>query len=217
MPTQTPTDADILLSAMRSALAQVNTAEPGTIVSYDATTQTATVALSIKGFSRDAEGTITAYSRPPIPNVPVVWPRSASGYGWTFPLALGDPVLVIFASRSTDEWRTVTGTEHEPRDPARRHALQDAIAIPGCGSPANALPVTAWASTAGVLAAPEIRLGSSAATSYIALAAAVATNLLALAGAITGAANFAAAQVAIAALIAAGWPVSMASTRVKSL
>ncbi len=208
MPPTTPTEADILKSALQGAVAGINTSEPGTVVSYNPLTQTATIALSIKGASRDADGVITAYERPNIPNVPIAWPRTASGYGDTFPLASGDPVLVVFSSRSTDEWRTVTGTRHEPRDPSRRHALQDAIAIPGCGSPSGPLPVTAYAAAARVISAPELLLGSSLATQRVMLATLFETQLVTWLNAL---ATF---QAAIVSAIGTGDLVALAAAAV---
>jgi hypothetical protein len=72
-----------------------------------------------------------AVSVPVITNVPIVWP-GAGGFRLTFPIAAGDVVLLVFSDRSLDLWLE-KGGEVDPEDP-RRHALSDAIAIPGLRS-----------------------------------------------------------------------------------
>jgi hypothetical protein len=72
-----------------------------------------------------------AVSVPVITNVPIVWP-GAGGFRLTFPIAVGDTVLLVFSDRSLDLWLE-KGGEVDPKDP-RRHTLSDAIAIPGLRS-----------------------------------------------------------------------------------
>lgn len=103
-----------------------------------------------------------AVSVPVIPNVPVVWP-GAGGYRLTFPIAAGDIVLLVFSDRSLDLWLE-KGGEVDPEDP-RRHALSDAIAIPGLRSFRE--PWTGAAEDAAVLGkdgAPQVKASSDAVT-----------------------------------------------------
>jgi hypothetical protein len=67
-------------------------------------------------------------SIPVVTNVPVIWP-GAGGMRVTFPIAVGDMVLLVFSDRSLDVW-LAQGGEVDPQD-ARKHALSDAVAIPG--------------------------------------------------------------------------------------
>ncbi len=67
-------------------------------------------------------------SIPVVTNVPVIWP-GAGGMRVTFPIVPGDTVLLVFSDRSLDLW-LAQGGEVDPLDP-RRHALSDAVAIPG--------------------------------------------------------------------------------------
>jgi hypothetical protein len=175
MPPQTPTETDNLLSAIRAQLALVHTSLPGTIASYDEATQTATITPAVKFKYRKADGTIENYAPPAIPGVPIAFP---GGDGWsiTWPIAAGDPVTLVFAERSLDEWRTAKGSAHEARD-VRRFDLTDAIAIPGGRSPADALPAEAYDSAALVIRGTLIKLGSSAASDFVALAALVKSEL----------------------------------------
>lgn len=158
-----PTEHEILLGAIRSQLAQVNLPLPGTVVSYDRTNQTASVRLAVKFRREDPDtGEIVAYDPPVLSGAPVAFPSSGT-FSITWDLAAGDAVLVLFSSRSLDEWASVIAAVHEPQD-VRRFDLSDAIVYPGLRSPAAPLASTAYAAGAGVITGADIRLGSSAAT-----------------------------------------------------
>ena len=75
---------------------------------------------------------------PVIPCVPVVFP-AAGGFSVTFPVNVGDTVLLVFASQSLDNWLFSDGHDTDPDDP-RRHGLTDAIALPGLRPFTQALP-----------------------------------------------------------------------------
>lgn len=216
---QTPSETDTLLAAIRAQLALVHTCLPGTIASYDEATQTATIAPAVKFKYRKADGTIENYAPPAIPKVPIAFP---GGEGWsiTWPLAAGDPVTLVFAERSLDEWRTVRGSAHEARD-VRRFDLTDAIAIPGGRSPADPLPAEGYDPAALVIRGTLIKLGSSAASDFVALSSltdAALAQLAAVFDAWTPVPNDGglALKTALAALLLAGWPASTAATKVKA-
>lgn len=124
---ETPNLVDLLLTAIRANQLEVNTCMPATIVEYDSATLTATVQPSFRRRTQDD----TYISRPTIQNVPVVFPRSGVK-GVYFPIAKGDPCLLVFSQRSLDTWLG-NGGEIELSDP-RLHNINDAIAIPGLGS-----------------------------------------------------------------------------------
>lgn len=121
----TPELYQIIRDAIRENQLDVNTAMPGTVVSYDASTQLAEVQPS---FKITYSNPIELVSRPVILDVPVVFPRSG-GKGVCFPIAPGDSVLLLFSQRSLDDWID-QGGEVQVRD-VRLHNLTDAIAIPG--------------------------------------------------------------------------------------
>ena len=174
-----PTDHELLMEAIRSQMAQVNTCLPGTIVSYDEATQTASVQLAVKFRRRDPNTReIVAYTPPQIDGAPVAFP-GAGAFSITWPLTAGDACLVHFASRSLDEWASVIADVHEPQD-LRRFDLSDAIVEPALRSPASPIPSAGYAAGAMVLRAPEVRLGSSAATAFVALANLVLDRLTAI-------------------------------------
>lgn len=70
-----------------------------------------------------------AVERPPILNVPVVFPASSTS-AITFPLNPGDPVLLIFSERGLDSWKSGNGYPTTPTD-YRMFDYQDCFAIPG--------------------------------------------------------------------------------------
>jgi len=121
----TPDLARVISDAVRYHLGEVNTAIPARILSYDPTTQEAEVQPLIKRRYKDG----TVVSRAPITGVPVVFPAAGGGI-ITFPVAVGDTVLLIFSQRSIDRWVRSEGGEVDPLD-NRKHDISDAMAIPG--------------------------------------------------------------------------------------
>jgi hypothetical protein len=163
--TQTPSLEDLLSEWLRAGLAQVHTSFPATVVVYDPVLQRATVQPTIRNRVDDID---LGIERPevtppaPIPNVPIVWP---SGATWSLhaPLVPGDPVTVLVAERSTDEWRTAGSPDTIPAS-GRRFNLSDAVAFPG-GRTFGPNPVTgpigaaAVDPAAAVLAGALVKLG----------------------------------------------------------
>jgi hypothetical protein len=97
---------------------------PGQIDSYDPSSGKATVQPLLR--EKYADGDVV--EPPPIPNVPVVFPRTAAA-SITLPIARGDGVLLLFCQRSMDTWLSSGGVANP--DDIRMHSLSDAIAIPG--------------------------------------------------------------------------------------
>jgi hypothetical protein len=89
-------------------------------------------------------------------NVPIVFPASG-GFLLTLPLAAGDEVLVVFASRCIDSWWQ-SGGVGRPME-ARMHDLSDGFAIPGPRSQAK-LPGAAVSTT-------KAQLRNNAGTVYL--------------------------------------------------
>lgn len=171
MSTNVPTLKDALAAATSKALEGVHTSMPGTVVSYDRTTQTATIRPAIRQTYRDGSGKLTTEKLPDIPSVPVLFPTSAAA-SFTFELAAGDPVILLVGEASTDEYRTSGDEDNNPQD-VRRFDLSDSVAIPG-GRPVGS---TDYADGAAVLRSDDIRLGSSAASDFVALASLVLAQL----------------------------------------
>ncbi len=134
-----PTLAEVLEAVMRARLAELFTALPGVVESYDKAKQKANVRIAIKDRLELADGEEVA-DYPVIPNVPVVHP-SGGGFVAAFPLKAGDPVLLVFSARSIDVWKSSGPTSAsaaavDPND-FRMHDFADAYAIPG-GRPLSA-------------------------------------------------------------------------------
>lgn len=128
---ETPDLIDNIQDIIRATLVELNTCMPGVIVSYDAATSRCDVS---PGFARkfidpslgDTSDGVTF--RADITDVPIMFPRGKDG-GITFPIAPGDPVLLVFSQRALDDWKDVGGAAVPPS--ARLHNITDAIAIPG--------------------------------------------------------------------------------------
>jgi hypothetical protein len=126
--TRSPELAELLDLAIERGLLRVNTWLPGRIDSYDATKQTATVVPELTLRAPAQDGSEGAINPPKLVDVPVVFP-GANGFRITFPVAAGDRVMLMFAQRSLDEWKTTAGLQ-DPAD-ERHHSLSDAVAMVG--------------------------------------------------------------------------------------
>jgi hypothetical protein len=131
------TPAETLRRVLDSRLTDLHTALPGRVRSYDVSTQTADVEPMIKrgvptGGEEDA---IDLETLPVLPSVPVLFPTGGNCFV-TFPLAVGDPVLIVFCERDTNHFRA-TGAVSDPGVPTM-HGLGGAVAIPCAIGPRSA-------------------------------------------------------------------------------
>lgn len=104
------------------------TAMPCIVTSVDFSTMTLEAQPAIQGTIEDENGVSRSVNYPLLVDVPIVFP-SAGGFTLTMPIAVGDEVLVIFASRCIDSWWQ-SGGIGRPME-ARMHDLSDGFAIPG--------------------------------------------------------------------------------------
>lgn len=148
-----------LLSTLADFASLVNCISHGTIQAFDATTQTATVAINylrvIKGAnpnlpnpSPDDQTSDVFMSYPLLVKVPIIVLRGGGG-SLTFPIAattynedgsvkkLGDACLLFFNDREIDTWFT-TGQITAPQN-LRTHDLTDAWALVGIANMLNAI------------------------------------------------------------------------------
>lgn len=170
---------ELLAQTIAAARGPMKTAIPATVLAYNPALQTVTAKPSISGRYQDPDtGLLIPFPLPAVANVPVAFPSSA-GFAITWPLVPGDPVFLVIADRSIDEWKSSGAPENVPLD-TRRFDLTDAIAIPGLRPFTRPIPATGWSPTAMVLEGVDIRLGSSAALSPVALAPLVSSVLSAL-------------------------------------
>jgi hypothetical protein len=168
-----PTHAEIIQEALRSKLADVHTAIPGRVVSYDKTKQVADVEIVVKRPLETADGTIVQEDLPVIPNVPIVW-SGGGGISLTFPLAEGDHVLLVFCEASIAMWRE-TGEVGEVGD-LRRHSLGHAVAIPMVRPVSEAISSNGVSDSNAVLYGGVLQVGGPTA-GFVALASLVDTAI----------------------------------------
>lgn len=115
---------------------------------------------TIQGIVTNEDGTQNPVNLPLLINVPLVFP-SGGGFIITMPIAAGDEVLVVFASRCIDAWWQSSGIQ-VPME-ARMHDLSDGFAIPGPRS----LPKI----PAGSINATALQIRNDAGTSYVEISA----------------------------------------------
>lgn len=119
---------EVIRKAVKHEVATMRVAMPGTIVSYDASEQSASV--------QPAWTLSTGEKIPVITRAPVQFPRGG-GFAITLPLAAGDPCWLLFGERDLERWLT-TGQKHPPQS-SRRFDWSDAVVIPGVGPWPDAL------------------------------------------------------------------------------
>lgn len=127
MVDRVPVIATVLEEMLKQRLTHIHTNLPAKVITYDATTQTATV-LPVGKHRQPTETGAALVPYPPIENVPVCHPRWGS---WFIhgPLAEGDYVDLVFGETSIDRWREL-GDDSEDPVFDHRFDLSDAIAIP---------------------------------------------------------------------------------------
>jgi hypothetical protein len=115
--------------ALDARQARMWTAMPGIVVSVNPLLLTCVVQLAILGRFEDQNGNVLPTQIPPLQDVPIVFP-SAGGFTITLPIAAGDEVLVVFASRCIDSWWQNGGDTNNPME-FRMHDLSDGFCLPG--------------------------------------------------------------------------------------
>lgn len=119
-----------LLQAVRDGVAKsISVAMPGRVVAYHSDEGTVDVhpLLMETEINPDIEEEVDV-SQPIIFKCPVIFP-GAGMFRLTFPIAVGDTVLLVFADKSIEEWMFL-GKEASSEE-ERRHHHSDAIAIVG--------------------------------------------------------------------------------------
>lgn len=151
-------------TAIRTALeghqAGVWSAMPGVVQSVNLAKMTCTVQLAIQGAIIDENDATQNVNYPVLGDVPIVFPGCA-GFLITMPIAAGDEVLVVFASRCIDSWWQNGGVDNQPME-ARMHDLSDGFAIPGPYSQPN---------VAGSISSSDLQIRNKAGTVYLSIGA----------------------------------------------
>jgi hypothetical protein len=176
-----PRDATLegLLELVRQVTRDdLRVALPGRVTAYDAAKQRASVQVLVWHAHLDEQEERIAKPLPELQGVPVAFP-GGGGMRITWPLAVGDSVLLVFASSSIARWKA-TGREGDPGDD-RRQDLNDAIAIPGLHDFAH---VPTPAPTDAIVTHGLTKLGGPDATKDVVVQSALDTFITALTHAI---------------------------------
>lgn len=141
--------------AMESAQAKVWTAIPAIVQSVDFVAQTITAQPAIQGAVQSPDGSVAQVNLPLLVDVPIMYPR-AGGFALTFPIAAGDEVLVVFASRCIDSWWQNGGVGAQAE--VRMHDLSDGFALLAPTSQPKVLPA---------VSAQNVQLRDEVGTTYL--------------------------------------------------
>lgn len=133
------------------------TAMPAIVQSVDFDAMTCEVQPAIQGTIEDENGNRQSVNLPLLVDVPICFPN-AGGFILTFPMASGDEVLVVMASRCIDAWWQSGGIQR-PME-ARMHDLSDGFAIPGPRSQPRVIDS---------ISSTEVQLRNSAGDTYLSI------------------------------------------------
>lgn len=136
---RSPTLEDLLRLSFQAQQARLWTALPGKITKFTPAKMTVEVQPTINGAFPQPDGTFVSVPMPVLLDCPVLWP-GGGGATLTFPIAVGDECLVIFASRCIDQWWD-TGQDTSDPPEYRMHNLSDGFALVGVRSKTKAFAV----------------------------------------------------------------------------
>jgi len=120
---------DVVDAGIENRLNTLRVSTPAKIISYDSSTQSATISLSIR-----ASNFGEIQEEVQIPDVPVSFPRVGDS-GMSYMLKSGDSVLCVFSDRDLDLWR-VSGEGNPPVVNAK-FDINNAIVIAGISPDAD--------------------------------------------------------------------------------
>lgn len=190
---------DVIRDAVRSMLQNVNTALIAKVVAKREKTLDVqpVVSLVVGGEKVDY---------PVFSDVPILWMHGGASH-LTFPIVVGDYVLLVFSQRCFDNW--YDGKDLQAPPEPRLHDLSDAVAIPGLFNQAGAPAIPTETTLTG-----NMSLGVLGAGDFVALASKVDLALSQLKGFIAAAATTESnaaglgGMTALNTAIATAWPVA---------
>jgi Phage protein Gp138 N-terminal domain len=126
-----PTQREIIDRVIADDRSAFHTSFPARVLAYDVEAQTVDVRPALlREVPSDDPGVPWGFEQlPDILSAQVMWPR-AGGFVITFPIAVGDWVLVLCAEQATSLWRTRAQAPSHPGlvDP---HGLNGCVCLPG--------------------------------------------------------------------------------------
>jgi hypothetical protein len=150
--------------------ANIWTAMPAIIESIDLEAMTIEAQPVIQGVVTDSTGAESFVNLPLLVDVPICFPKGG-GFVLTFPLAIGDEVLIVIANRCIDSWWQSGGIGVPLED--RMHDLSDGFAIPGPYSQPEVVPA---------ISATDVQLRNYLGTEFISIGASGQINLVTTTG-----------------------------------
>jgi len=159
-------------AAMENHQAEIWTATPAIVVSYNDTAMTVVldVAIQAKVLTSTKAQYYSDVTISNLVDVPVAFP-SGGGFTLTFPLAKGDEGIVVFSSRCIDAWWQSGGIQ--PQAEMRMHDIADGMFIPGLRSQPRVITTPSTTS---------VQLRSDDGSAYLELAAGHILNIVAPGG-----------------------------------
>lgn len=143
--------AELVSKANDAQQAELHTCAPGRVIRYYEELACADIELMVTFPIIDDLGVIVFEDLPILQQVRIAFPRGG-GYSITWPIAIGDSVLVMFSELDCGLWAS-TGSKGNP-DHIRRHTLSSPFALP-CIGPDTALLMPQAAADALVIAGTE--------------------------------------------------------------
>jgi len=133
---------EALRIALEGGQSQIWTALPSIVVKFDPVRQTCDVQPTISTTVRQQDGSFQDLNMPVLLDCPIQF-VSGGGATLTFPIAVNDEVLVVFASRCIDSWWSQGGVRGQAE--FRMHDLSDGFVLPGIKSQPNKFTVSGTA------------------------------------------------------------------------
>lgn len=119
---------DAITAALDGRQVAMWTACPGIVTAVNLTKMTCEVQPALLASQTDDDGVVESVKMPVLLDVPIQF-AGGGDFVLTFPLAIGDEVLVVFSSRCIDAWWQSGGYKNQLIE-ARMHDLSDGFAIP---------------------------------------------------------------------------------------
>ena len=118
--------SDVIESHLKGFKGTIFTSEPARVLQYNPSTQKADVQPLVNFLFSNG----TVREKPTIYSVPIVFPSSNKS-AFTFPIAVGDTVLLMYSQSSLDPLLAQTAVDTLTPFEKSTHNYNEAIAIPG--------------------------------------------------------------------------------------
>ena len=128
---------EAMLAVARSSLAHTWTAMPAIIEAVELTKMTVKARPTVQSLVTKLDNSTEWLTMPSISDCPIVFP-GGGGFTLTFPVAVGDECLLVFASRCIDGWWSRGGVQQQPD--LRMHDISDGFAFVGVRNLTRVLP-----------------------------------------------------------------------------